>query len=70
HRLDTNPRLVRVFQLQLRNRRSVKVSFQDLYHGYLDVVSGFSLSEKRELFHDTATKIYRLATLGQVDAVR
>jgi len=45
-------------------------SFQDLYHGYLDVVSGFSLSEKRKLFHDTATKIYRLATLGQVEAVR
>jgi predicted TIM-barrel fold metal-dependent hydrolase len=44
-------------------------SFQDLYRGYLDVVSGFSLSEKRELFHDSATKIYRLATPGQ-EAVR
>jgi predicted TIM-barrel fold metal-dependent hydrolase len=40
-------------------------SFQDLYHGYLDVISGFSVSEKRKLFHDTANVIYGLTGLDQ-----
>jgi len=40
-------------------------SFQDLYHGYLNVISGFSISEKRKLFHDTANVIYGLTGLDQ-----
>jgi predicted TIM-barrel fold metal-dependent hydrolase len=36
-------------------------SFQDLYSAYFDVVSEFSGSEKRKLFHDTATMVYGLA---------
>jgi len=46
-------------------------SFQDLYRAYLDIVSGFSVSETRKLFHDTATTIYGLANLEQAeDAVQ
>ncbi|MFZ0592487.1 MAG: amidohydrolase family protein [Bryobacteraceae bacterium] len=36
-------------------------TFQDLYRAYFDVVSAFSASEKRNLFHDTATIVYGLA---------
>lgn len=36
-------------------------TFQDLYRAYFEVVSGFSASEKRKLFHDTAIKTYGLA---------
>lgn len=35
-------------------------SFQELYSAYLSIVSSFSESEKRQLFHDTAESIYRL----------
>jgi predicted TIM-barrel fold metal-dependent hydrolase len=36
-------------------------SFQHLYGAYLDVIAGFSLSEKRQMLHDTAARIYRIA---------
>jgi predicted TIM-barrel fold metal-dependent hydrolase len=35
-------------------------SFQQLYEAYCDVIKVFSLSEKRQLLHDTAAIIYRL----------
>jgi predicted TIM-barrel fold metal-dependent hydrolase len=35
-------------------------SFQHLYEAYFDIVSSFSISEKRKLFHDTATSVYSL----------
>jgi predicted TIM-barrel fold metal-dependent hydrolase len=35
-------------------------SFQELHSTYWNLVSGFSDSEKRRLFHDTAETIYRL----------
>lgn len=37
-------------------------SFQNLCCAYLDVVADFSASEKRKLFHDTATVVYGLAS--------
>jgi hypothetical protein len=36
----------------------VACSFQDLYRAYHDVVSEFSASERRKLFHDTANMVY------------
>ena len=35
-------------------------SFGKLYSAYLDVISEFSLPEKRQLLHDTAARVYRL----------
>ncbi|MBV8811361.1 MAG: amidohydrolase family protein [Acidobacteriaceae bacterium] len=35
-------------------------SFQDLYRAYLEAVSDFGASEKRQLFHDTAAVVYGL----------
>jgi predicted TIM-barrel fold metal-dependent hydrolase len=35
-------------------------TFPDLYRGYFTIVSGFSASERRTLFGETATKVYRL----------
>ncbi len=33
---------------------------QQLYAAYLEVIAGFSASEKRQMLHDTAAEIYRL----------
>lgn len=33
-------------------------SFQELYSAYLEVLSGFSMSEKQQLFHHTAAVVY------------
>jgi predicted TIM-barrel fold metal-dependent hydrolase len=35
-------------------------SFQRLYEAYLEVIADLSWSEKRQLLHDTAARIYRL----------
>ena len=35
-------------------------SIRRLYDAYLDVIAAFSISEKRQLLHDTAARIYRL----------
>ncbi|HTH98319.1 MAG TPA: amidohydrolase family protein [Stellaceae bacterium] len=35
-------------------------SFRQLYGAYLEVIAGFSVSEKRQLFHDTAAAVYGL----------
>ena len=35
-------------------------SFQHLYGAYLEVIAGISMSEQRQLLHDTAAAIYRL----------
>lgn len=35
-------------------------SFQRLYDAYFEVVDKFSVSEKRQLFHDTAAAAYKL----------
>ena len=35
-------------------------SAQQLYAAYLETIAGFSVSEKRQMLHDTAAKIYRL----------
>lgn len=40
-------------------------SFQNLYGAYFDVVSEFSASEKRKLFHDTAITVYKLSSIGE-----
>jgi predicted TIM-barrel fold metal-dependent hydrolase len=34
--------------------------FQDIYAAYFEVVSDFSASDKQRLFHDTATKVYKV----------
>jgi len=35
-------------------------SVQQLYAAYLEVISDFSVSEKRQMLHDTAAEIYGL----------
>ncbi len=40
-------------------------SFEQLYAAYAEVIRDFSISEKRQLLHDTATKIYRLPTVPE-----
>jgi predicted TIM-barrel fold metal-dependent hydrolase len=35
-------------------------SFQQLYGAYLEVIAGFSTSEKRQLLHDTTALVYGL----------
>ncbi len=35
-------------------------SFQELYRAYLDMTSGLSTSEMRQVFHDTAAQVYKL----------
>ena len=35
-------------------------SVQQLYAAYLEVIAGFSASEKRQMLHDTAAEIYGL----------
>jgi predicted TIM-barrel fold metal-dependent hydrolase len=37
-------------------------SFHDLYTAYCEVIGDFSLSEKRQLLHDTAAAVYGLQT--------
>ena len=36
-------------------------SFQHLYGAYLEVIADFSSSEKRQVLHDTAAGIYKMA---------
>jgi len=35
-------------------------SFQQLYEAYFEIIADFSVSEKRQLLHDTAAKVYGL----------
>jgi predicted TIM-barrel fold metal-dependent hydrolase len=37
-------------------------SFRHLYSAYFEVVAGFSAPERRKIFHDTAARIYELAS--------
>ena len=39
---------------------SLKISFNDLYNNYYKIVKNFSLSEKKDLFYNTALKVYKL----------
>ncbi|SAK66208.1 amidohydrolase family protein [Caballeronia ptereochthonis] len=40
---------------------SLACGFQQLYDAYLQTIEGFALDEKRQMLHDTAMTIYRLA---------
>ena len=39
---------------------SLKISFNDLYNNYYKIVKNFSSSEKKDLFYNTALKVYKL----------
>ena len=36
-------------------------SIRQLYEAYFEIIAGFSVSEKSQLLHDTAAKVYRIA---------
>jgi len=39
---------------------SLKISFNDLYNNYNKIVKKFTLSEKKDLFYNTALNVYKL----------
>ncbi len=39
---------------------SLKISFNDLYNNYYKIVKNFSSSEKKDIFYNTALKVYKL----------
>ena len=39
---------------------SLKISFNDLYNNYYKIVKNFTSSEKKDLFYNTALKVYKL----------
>ena len=39
---------------------SLKISFNNLYNNYNKIVKNFSLIEKKDLFYNTALKVYKL----------
>ena len=36
-------------------------SFEQLHAAYGEIIDGFTLTEKRQLMHDTAAKLYRIS---------